>query len=445
MTQYNGYDIQFYNCGTCGTHWLRDYNKATPPFGIRCPGCGGEGVSFIWINDPSMYFKEENGYFVGYHIEDTDVEHPLTLETLDNDKILYLCANPVEWYSYHLPKHTELFRVLEVKFKAAPIQTTRSMNEYRNYADGVDDRYLHKPSVVVLPRTKSHDDISEAFISKPKELVVSIKEVPFIKPEALIVREQGRSIILRELKNMNDALILKEDEQLYHFDKDKNDFVPIMERRTELPMSRINCIPPSELNREMLQGEYHELPRIMNLVRSAIKRGETPNMANYPKSYTLGLGHVRFFYPRLKYILKRYTAIVKLCKEKNIDVKYTTLDMHGIGKEWFGDWEPTQEDMDLNRERIMINLKRKRFSKFFKNNTERIKYALLYTNGDHKEDLLGIDKVMYVNKTEARSWYRNVLSFLKPETTDESLKAQRALKDIYDVMLDHNFGGEKND
>ena len=42
-------------------------------------------------------------------------------------------------------------------------------------------------------------------------------------------------------------------------------------------MTRINCVPPSELTVQHLVAEYRELPRIFALVRAAIARGERPD------------------------------------------------------------------------------------------------------------------------------------------------------------------------
>lgn len=72
-------------------------------------------------------------------------------------------------------------------------------------------------------------------------------------------------------------------------------------------MTRINCIPPSELS-------TGSLPRIFGLVIAAIDRGESPDDARNPPAYGLGPGHVRFFYPRLAWCAARYGAVVSECR-----------------------------------------------------------------------------------------------------------------------------------
>jgi hypothetical protein len=52
-------------------------------------------------------------------------------------------------------------------------------------------------------------------------------------------------------------------------------------------MTRINCIDPALLSDKHLGAEYRELPRIFNLVRDAIKRGESEVIGNIHQSMDL--------------------------------------------------------------------------------------------------------------------------------------------------------------
>lgn len=65
-------------------------------------------------------------------------------------------------------------------------------------------------------------------------------------------------------------------------------------------MTRINCVPVQELSGPHLVAEYRELPRVFALVRKAALRGSF----SQPETYTLGKGHVLFFYTRLEYLAK---------------------------------------------------------------------------------------------------------------------------------------------
>ena len=119
-------------------------------------------------------------------------------------------------------------------------------------------------------------------------------------------------------------------------------------------MTRINCIAPSELSREHLIAEYRELPRIFGLVRAAIARGEVPEDARNPARYTLGPGHVRFFYRRLGYLVKRQAAIIGEMRARGYRPSFGDPSglADGIPETWCADWEPTAEAIALNLARI---------------------------------------------------------------------------------------------
>lgn len=119
-------------------------------------------------------------------------------------------------------------------------------------------------------------------------------------------------------------------------------------------MTRINCIDPELLSDKHLGAEYRELPRVFGLVRAAVGRGERPNDRRNPVSYTLGTGHVRFFYSRLQYLVDRHAALVKECRKRSRVVNHPSVDelLQGIPLEWFGNWKPSMADEALNIKRI---------------------------------------------------------------------------------------------
>jgi hypothetical protein len=120
-------------------------------------------------------------------------------------------------------------------------------------------------------------------------------------------------------------------------------------------MTRINVVAPSELSRQHLVAEYRELPRIFNLVRKAAERGEAPNLMAIP-AYTLGRGHVRFFYPRLTWLANRQSALVEEMIRRGYSPGFTThlREVHAdIPVEWWNDWEPDDLALAINLARII--------------------------------------------------------------------------------------------
>lgn len=122
-------------------------------------------------------------------------------------------------------------------------------------------------------------------------------------------------------------------------------------------MTRINCIPPAELTRAHLVAEYREIGRVFALVRRAIERGERPGDKRNPTAYTLGTGHVRFFYSRLEYIHNRFLALVAEMRSRGYRPQYDTPPDAGyVPAEWWGGWEPDAAAMTINRARIAERL-----------------------------------------------------------------------------------------
>lgn len=123
-------------------------------------------------------------------------------------------------------------------------------------------------------------------------------------------------------------------------------------------MTRINVVPVKELIREHLIAEYREIVRVFTLVRKAQQSGI--NKYNFkqkkkvPNQYTLGAGHILFFYDKLDYIVKRYHTLTGEMIERGY--RPNPIDdndlMAGVDKSWFSDYHVTPEALVINRKRI---------------------------------------------------------------------------------------------
>lgn len=120
-------------------------------------------------------------------------------------------------------------------------------------------------------------------------------------------------------------------------------------------MTRINTVPPSELTGPHLVAEYREAPRVFALVRAAAARGERPGDKRNPTAYTLGKGHVRFFYSRLAYLADRQAALVAEMLRRGYKPAFTDCLRSvnaDIPREWWGEWVPDADALAVNRARI---------------------------------------------------------------------------------------------
>lgn len=74
---------------------------------------------------------------------------------------------------------------------------------------------------------------------------------------------------------------------------------------------------------------------------------------------TNGTGHVKFFYDKLGFILKRYHMLGDELTSRGYNVKPLSEKAltEGLDAFWMGSYEPTKEALKINRERIQERLK----------------------------------------------------------------------------------------
>ena len=107
-----------------------------------------------------------------------------------------------------------------------------------------------------------------------------------------------------------------------------------------------------------LKGEYKEITRVFGLARKAqfdVIKGKR----KLPTDYTLGTGHVLFFYNKLKFIADRYESLVLEMQRRGYKpnpIPHNEL-LDNIDTRLHNDYVSTQEAIAINRERINLRLK----------------------------------------------------------------------------------------
>lgn len=118
-------------------------------------------------------------------------------------------------------------------------------------------------------------------------------------------------------------------------------------------MTRINVgIPPRSLTQKHLLSEHREIKRIPNVVSSG-----KANLDKLPNKFTLGAGHVRFFYNKLGYLRDRYAELHAECISRGYNVQDYIGAWNGIPSHLMGDYEPSVEDIKLVEDRINERLR----------------------------------------------------------------------------------------
>lgn len=116
-------------------------------------------------------------------------------------------------------------------------------------------------------------------------------------------------------------------------------------------MTRINVVEPQELMDQHLLAEYRELPMVLAALRRSIrsKRG----LPKIPTEYTLGKGHVTFFYDKGTFLYKRYKALKRELTTRGYRLDPNRkIEWHTIGPNLWKEYDPTPIDVAINRVRI---------------------------------------------------------------------------------------------
>ncbi len=142
-------------------------------------------------------------------------------------------------------------------------------------------------------------------------------------------------------------------------------------------MTRVNSgIHPRFLTRLHLLAEHREIKRIPNVIKSGRFK-----MDKQPKDFTLGTGHVKFYYNKLHYLYQRYQLIYQECIRRKYKVEdYSDAWSDLQNTQYWNNWDETIEAHDLIRDRIneRLLLPQSRINKWFTEN-EIVEPELLKT------------------------------------------------------------------
>ena len=117
-------------------------------------------------------------------------------------------------------------------------------------------------------------------------------------------------------------------------------------------MTRINIgIPPKQLTNKHLLAEHREIKRIPN----AITKGKY-NLKSIPSKFTLGTGHVSYFYDKLGYLKERYISLYNECIARGFNVQNYEASWNGVPMSLMNDYTPTEKDIQIITERIADRL-----------------------------------------------------------------------------------------
>ncbi len=114
-------------------------------------------------------------------------------------------------------------------------------------------------------------------------------------------------------------------------------------------MVRINLIDPKKLADQHLIAEYDEILMLLGYVR------KYPVVVDIPEHYKLGVGHIKFFKNKLRYLKNRHETLKTEMRKRNYKTN-KTIDLNEFPKELVNDWKPLNEDFPIIKQRIKEKL-----------------------------------------------------------------------------------------
>ena len=116
-------------------------------------------------------------------------------------------------------------------------------------------------------------------------------------------------------------------------------------------MTRINLVPPKELYDQHLIAEYREIRLLTSLMRRIFAVSGT-SRSKIPSQFTLNAGHVTFFKDKGRYINNRYQTLINEMRIRGFTPNHINIDISVWPPEFFNDWEPSERDCNIVRQRI---------------------------------------------------------------------------------------------
>lgn len=118
-------------------------------------------------------------------------------------------------------------------------------------------------------------------------------------------------------------------------------------------MTRINLIPVEELTNKHLIAEKHEITRVFALAKNS------KTNVKIPDTYTMGKGHVTFFYNKIKFVIQRYETLCNEVRRRDFNCNQILSEdlLKDMPPHLINMFTPTEAEIQISRARIEDRLK----------------------------------------------------------------------------------------
>ena len=127
-------------------------------------------------------------------------------------------------------------------------------------------------------------------------------------------------------------------------------------------MTRINSdIDPKELKRAHLIAELREITMVpASLRRSLRTKSREEVLRSVPSRFTLNAGHVKFFYDKQSFLIRRFNALCEEMRRRGYSPDKSRVSaFDNLPAEFYNDWQSSEADDSIIRERIAFRISQK--------------------------------------------------------------------------------------
>lgn len=153
---------------------------------------------------------------------------------------------------------------------------------------------------------------------------------------------------------------------------------------------RVNVITPRYLTDNHLIAEYREMKMSTYYYVRSSKSKNGIDSSRISERYTLNGGYAYMWIDKFGYIDKRFKAILVEMKRRGFQTNFPELNYTDIPKEAFGDFEPNQDDIRINLDRVLERIDKQ--SEWYKFEGENVTdWVTFYEDLFQEGKLLGLD------------------------------------------------------
>lgn len=126
-------------------------------------------------------------------------------------------------------------------------------------------------------------------------------------------------------------------------------------------MTRVNLVHVTDLADQHLFAEWREIKMVVPAAKKSLTTQSVAEVVGkIPSEYTLGAGHVTFFYNKLPFLKDRFALLTNELLQRGFDIKPFDFETPDYSCVWLRltqtQWKPTKKDIQTNVDRIAQRL-----------------------------------------------------------------------------------------